>query len=97
MIFLVIFVTMAMVHGPMTNMVEIELRGLIYLLRGDLPALRRLRRQKQFYNNTQMIHWFSSHLAKTGINRIVARVGGLLLVFPIRLLMILIMYMDYLV
>jgi len=56
MIFLVIFVTMAMVHGPMTNMVEIELRGLIYLPRGDLPALRRLRRQKQFYNNTPMIH-----------------------------------------
>ena len=52
----VIFVIMVMVHGPMTNMVEIELLGLIYLRRGDLLALRRLRRQKQFYNNTRMIH-----------------------------------------
>ena len=56
MISLVTYVIMEMAHGPMTNMVEIELRGLIYLLRGDLPALRRLRRQKQFYNNTRMIH-----------------------------------------
>ena len=51
-----ISVTTVMEHGPMTNMAETKLLGLIYLLRGDLPALRRLRRQKQFYNNTRMIH-----------------------------------------
>ena len=51
-----ISVTTVMEHGPMTNMAEIKLLGLIYLRHGDLLALRRLRRQKQFYNNTRMIH-----------------------------------------
>ena len=32
-----------------------QLLGLIYLRRGDLLALRRLRRQKQFYNSTLTI------------------------------------------
>ena len=56
MISLVTYVIMVMVHGLMTSMVEIELLGLTYLPPGDLLALRRLRRQKQFYNNTLMIH-----------------------------------------
>ena len=38
------------------EMVEIGLYGLTFLPLGDHLALRRLRRQKQYFNNIQMIH-----------------------------------------